>query len=116
MSQSANCWAQPCASGNFGDVTQLLTAEKTAYALLRDGLAQFTSGKTTSGDRYLSTVHAVTWIDNVTLRSLVAPTLAVEARHAAYLNARIREAPFWMEREDLQAVSNPIRVDTPIAN
>ena len=168
--------AAQATSGDFEVVTQLLAAEKTAYALLRDGLTQFTSDKSTSGDRNLSTqptlarlaqhdgrhlsllseaaadlgtgalpgsppgftfadfsaflrqaaelkqqlvasyVLAVTRIDDVTLRSLVARILAVEARHAAYLNARIGEAPFWAEQEDLQGVSNPLIGDAAIAN
>jgi len=168
--------AAQATTGDFEVVTQLLAAEKTAYALLRDGLTQFTSDKSTSGDRNMSTqptlariaqhdgrhlsllaeaavnlgtdalpgsppgfafadfaaflrqaaelkqqmvasyVLAVTRIDDVTLRSLVARILAVEARHAAYLNARIGEAPFWAEQEDLQGISNPLMEDAGIAN
>lgn len=151
-------------------VRQLIVVEQTALGLFRDGLSQFTSDETTSGDRNLPTqptltriayhegshlslltaaaaelgtdvtlgahpdftftdfamflrraaelkqrhvaayVAAVTALENVKLRSLVARILAVEARHAAYLNDRIGEEPFWVEREDLYAVSHPLQV------
>lgn len=168
--------AAEAAARDLAILQDLLAVERASYALLRDGLTQFTRDTASSGDRNLATqptlvriaqhdgrhlslltaalaergaadavgphpgfafkdfatflqraaalkqqhvatyVLAATQLEEVELRALVARILAVEARHAAYLLARVGEAPFSSEQEDLQVVANPLLTDTTLLN